>query len=135
MSERIVWEGHLALDVPDGWESGTENGVITIYDPDGVGALQLSFLRAKKTTVVDTEHLARVFARDRGWTDVALVPVQLGGVAATYFESSSDEEYWRVWTCGRHDRGALVTYNCDESDRDRERTLIDGILGSIEWPR
>jgi hypothetical protein len=135
---RVTWEGLLALDLPPRWEWTEEDGILTVYDPDGVGALLFSFGQPSAAEpVLDLEALGRQVARSQGLSDRAVVITSVGGHQATYFDGTSaeDDTFWRIWHVAQGQRIARITYSCDAGDRTIEAEPIDGILASVVWPR
>ncbi len=135
---RVTWEGLLALELPEHWAWTEEDGIITVYDPEGVGALLFSFgLPSAAETVLDLEALGRQVARSQGLSDHAVAVTPVGGNQATYFDGTSREHgtFWRIWHVAQGQRIARITYSCDGDDRAIEAEQIDAIVASIVWAK
>jgi len=140
MSERFIWEGWCSLDVPRGWSWTQEEGVITLFRDNGVGALHLSFGRRERLGPVDSTEaleLASSWARSRGWTDIGIRSVVLaGGPSAEfkYVEKTNEEStFWDVWYLVEHQRAALFTYVCESADAGVEENARERIVASFTW--
>ena len=137
MTRRVTWDGYLSLEVPSGWEWQEDEETISIFDPDGVGAVQISFAKAEdSSSSIEPEDFTAYFAKDVGFLDVSPVKTELGGLCASYFEGvdqDSEPSLWRVWSAGRNGRVATISYTCAESDRGAEKDHIDGMLDSLSW--
>jgi len=136
IEERVVWEGYLSVAIPDGWQHEEDNGTISIFDPEGVGALQISFARGPEDVDINLHEWSQNFANNAGLGTVDPREAMLAGIAASTFEAlSHDNEptYWRIWHCGSHGRVATISYLCAADDRDTERPTIDRLVNSIRW--
>ena len=134
-SQRVRWDGYLSVLLPPGWDFSEESGVIAIFDPDGVGATQMSFARARPPATPNAHDLAKRFAASHGFGTVDPTAVLVGGLEAAVFEAIErrTRNYWRVWhACGRG-RVATITYTCQDEDRDVERAAVDELVQGIEW--
>lgn len=137
MTSRVTWDGYLSLEIPRGWEWQEDDGTISIFDPDGVGAVQISFASAEDpSSPIEPEDFTAYFAKDVGFLDVSPVKIKLGGLPASYFEGvdqDSEPSLWRVWSAGRNGRVATISYTCAESDQSAESVHVDGMLDSVSW--
>jgi hypothetical protein len=135
IKDHMVWEGYLSLDLPRGWEIQEEDSIISIYNPQGVGALQISFARASsKAARIDAHDLTSNFAAGQGFEDVSPRSAELAGLEGSYFEGiNMDGELWRIWQAGRNGRAVLISYTCGACDAAVERGEIDEIIASIRW--
>lgn len=117
----------ITVTIPEEWEVYQENGVVTIYDPvKGVGALQLSLYgKSKEVNVLDE---LKDYLSDK-YEDVAVDLLDGRAYSETVDE---DDVYWRYWLFLKKDDIIFMSYNCDEEEKDRETTVIDEIIRSIE---
>jgi hypothetical protein len=131
---QVIWEGFVSLLIPEPWESGEDEGVMTIFNPNGVGALQISFAKSVAPTI-DLEELTEKMSRDVG-LKTSSRPTTVGSVWSTYVEGVSGEgepTYWRIWHIAGRDRVACVTYNCAPSNAGVETESVDRVLASWTW--
>jgi hypothetical protein len=136
LSEAVVWEGFVTLEVPQDWAFSDEDGTISIFRSDGVGALQLSF--ATHQPPADLERLTLDLARKvRLEANPVKSDLELGGVPTAYVEGYScdaERSFWRIWhTAVSEGRVARVTYTCVAEDSSIERHAVDTILSTCRW--
>ncbi len=138
-TERVGWEGWFTASLPRGWDHEVSDGLISIRDPAGVGALQVSVSKATAAALapsaVEAAAVLRAFAQVRSW---ALVPGALatqdnGAEARGDVECRHGGDYWRVWWLARDTRRLLATYNCREEDAPAEAEVCAKIVDSIQW--
>ncbi len=134
---RVQWPGFFQLELPAHWSHEVEDGVVSIFERDGVGVLQLSMARREGDAPAAArgagEMLER-FANDQGWTDVAMPKVvHLGELERADVEHVSRREYWRVWTVAEAGRMVLATYNCRAEDRSSEVDVCLAIVESLRF--
>ncbi len=140
--DEINIDGWFRALIPPTWEVDDDEGNedIVIFDPAGVGELNISFLEK---------------AKDRGKRDIAGEMIyewaeELGHefdyeisivkrnkdllIASTDFtadEPDGEIEYWRIFAVIGNKIALDINYNCGVEDRDREEGIIDGIVDSI----
>lgn len=132
----MVWEGCFSVAVPAGWDCDEVDGTVSFYDPDGVGAVQVSFAAGPNDADVDIDWWSEKFADEQGLAEVKAVNDTLGGLKAIRFEALTKEgepAFWRVWHCGSNGRVATVSYTCAADDAEVERIAVDRLLASIRW--
>lgn len=140
MLHRLVWEGLCSLEIPQDWSVREEEGVISIFNPQGVGALQISFAARERTGAVSATEpmeLASEWTRARGIADVGLKRLMHFGMHAVEFETieRSDEDltFWQVWAIVGERRAAFVTYVCDAADALVEKSERERIMASFSF--
>jgi hypothetical protein len=120
--------------MPERWAGTEDDGVITICDDNGVGALQASFVRTPGVVALDDiDNAARGFMKQLGLP--AATSVEIGTVAGTqavYFSGSVGDEHWRVWHFGRARRMCCLTYNCSFADKGVEEATVNEIVSHLE---
>lgn len=125
---RFDGDGWVAELAPN-WESEEEEDCVAFFDPDGVGALEISTAH-KEDGPIDAEELEEM-ATKCAPDGVELSACELGcweGLSAS-FEDAGDA--WRIW-CVRSGSCALfITYNCNTDDRGTEDPVVDELLRSI----
>lgn len=136
----VTKEGWYRLTLPDGWEADEDEAPVAIYDPQGVGALQLTAESPKARKAgerIDVFLMMRAFLKRVG-VDVdesASRRESRNGLewAFTEYEADSPDGrvFWRLWFATNHDVLAFLTYACPAEDREVERTAVDGIVESM----
>ena len=127
----------VSMDVPIGWEASEEDAIVSIYDPEGgVGALNVSLAR-RMTDARDGElhMLAKSFAAQRNWPPPAFLNATLPAGPAVEFSHRDGATYWQVWHISGPGHVAVVTYNCEVADAERESAIRKEIVESIAWTR
>jgi hypothetical protein len=138
MNARVVWDGWFSVELPDGWEYKDENDTITVYDPDGVGALTISAARRHRAALPDAREaadLALKFARQQGW-DIKPDEVEslsLGGGPAAKIAHRDASDYWEVWQALDQNRLVTLSYVCNAADAPVEAEARKSIITSFKW--
>jgi hypothetical protein len=137
---RISWPGICSVDLPNRWQFAEADGVLNFFREDGVGALQISFLRRNRVaapTLKEAQILTIDFAkqRNREIVDNEVHTLSVGGGPASEIEffGSSSGEYWHVWHLVGQHFAAFVSYTSGAEDRDRERAETTAIVHSFQW--
>lgn len=139
--ELVTFEGWFALDLPRDWEWEETDGVISVYAPDGPGAIHFSCLhREKRAAPSADEVLANTqrFVVEQEWEIPRdeITTLKLDGSPATRFETYAqgrEAEYWQVWHIVEKRRAVLATYVCDAGDEDEEREVRERVMASFQW--
>lgn len=135
-------EGWFRIDLPDGWEVEEEGGgPAAIFRRGGTGALQVSAqapqpLRSGER--VDVGLLFGAYLRGIGVDPGRTRPERFrrGGAewaAGEYVEEDSrgGRTFWRLWMALGRDVLVFLTYACPESDRERDREAVEGIVATL----
>ncbi|MEW5849916.1 MAG: hypothetical protein AB2A00_14065 [Myxococcota bacterium] len=139
----VTWEGWFALDVPRGWHWEETDGIISVYNPEGAGALHFSCLYREGCDEPDLDEvkdMAQRFTDEQGW-DVPAEDIHvrtLDGTPVVEMElvtPSPEPEYWQVWHLIDRTRAILATYVCDAGDEEEERTVREKLMSSFRWDR
>ncbi len=136
-------KGWFRCVLPDGWTVDESEEPLSIYRPDGAGALQVTVQAIrplKPGEKIDVALMLSSFLRSTGVDpDAAPVRRRRGpGLDWAFAEHAGEapegggRALWRVWMATNHDIVAFLTYACAEEDRDRERAEVDRILDSLE---
>jgi hypothetical protein len=133
---KVQWDGYISLSIPDEWDWEEEDGVISIYNSNGVGAIQISFVESDEPgALFKPEDFVSLFIREQ-FGFVAPTSIMLGRIPAAYFEGVDNDpepSYWRVWAAGEKGRGVTISYNCTASDHQLEKAEIDAMINSVDW--
>lgn len=128
----VVTEPTWQAILPDGWESQRDDNCVTLYHPDGVGALQIS--AAFKYFLVTDEDL-RDFASEHLQAGAKIRELTCGEFAGFTLAFGVDDAYWRHWYLRRDNQMLFVTYNCPRDDRGTEDEPVSQILASLRHRR
>jgi hypothetical protein len=117
------------LELPSGWESDEGDPVVSMFHPNGVGALQISaFFRRDSIGDKDLRDLAD----ERLATSPTPEPVNLGaftGLQVTYVD---DGTFWSRWYVRHGHQALLITYNCLVADRGSEFDEVKRVLLTLK---
>jgi hypothetical protein len=127
--------------IPPSWEVDDDDEEVVIFEPDGFGELNISFLekvngRSKRD--IASEIIA-------GWADEFGQKIEYEAsiikrsrdtliVTADFIsdEPEGEIEYWRIFAVIGNRLALDINYSCDIEDRSREEEIIEGIVDSIE---
>lgn len=119
------------VELPPDWCAQNCRGNVAIYDPNGVGALQISSIRKQhEVTEADLRETAGGFPANAD----ELRPIQVGEFVGLWCESQEAESYWVRWLIARGSVMLFITYNCAASERGRERDMLTRVLTSLKCP-
>lgn len=113
--------------LPD-WVGEREEDCSTLYDPEGVGVLQISgYTKDSEVTVEDLKDLAQ---------EKIEAGVQLSESISGDFKGLTgifDEEgqYWQYWYVSHKKTALFITYNCEVADREVEMDDIKIMVASL----
>lgn len=141
-STRARWDGWFSIEMPKHWQVDESGDAISIFDPNGVGAITLSVLSSLIENS-DCRHmaleLAKRFSDQRGWSipSSALHVSGSDAVARCTFEyvQTGDEttDYWSVSVFCKRDRAVLMSYVAAASDESSERAKRRVIYDGFRW--
>jgi hypothetical protein len=118
-----------SLSLIEDWEAEHDAECDSIYNPNGVGALQISTL--KKQTVVTDQDL-KALASQHSESDVKINQVFSGDFSGITFSLVIDDDYWRYWYLRSGFVVLFVTYNCNLEDKAVEEKQVNLILNSLK---
>ncbi len=120
-----LWE----INLLDGWAAQRGKHCVTIYHPDGVGALQVSAYQNPRAKVT-REDLLEATNLDAE-TQKHLGEQQWGGFEGFQLVYSADGTFWRKWWLGADKTMVLVTYNCELKEQEVECEAIGAMVSSL----
>jgi hypothetical protein len=145
MTSQLISLGPVQLTVPEDWADitheleGTDNPY-TVADPqDGVGALQLSFGLFQGGKVPDPSEkelrtMVLRFGEERGMGDALDESTfSKGPLAGAGMSFHTGEDFMRVWFVSDGKNFALVTYTCAWDAQEREVSLCEEIVQSLQF--
>ena len=127
--------GWFTLELPDGWESETEDCVTTLRGPLGVGVIFVSGGRhagGRQKSFGGADFLER-FLQSIG---IELPEDSIGcaegvGCRLYSFEREDAGRVWRYWSITDDETALLVSYTCASEDEGEEDDEVEGIVTSI----
>lgn len=132
LSDPLGW---FTLQLPDGWESETEDSVTTLRGPLEAGVLFVSGGRhagGRQASFGGADFLAG-FLRSIG-IEVGADAIEMNeGIGYRVYSYGRDAggQHWRYWSVTDNETALLVSYTCATEDQDREAEDIDAIVESI----
>jgi hypothetical protein len=134
-------KGWYRMTLPDGWEVDEDESPLSIYHPDGAGALQVTAETPRPLPPggkIDVFLMLRAFLKQTGVDfDETLATRSFGGgLDRAFYEYSADSPEegrvtWRSWMVTNHDIVVFLTYACREEDEELERAAVDSIVASL----
>jgi len=116
------------IDLLPEWTGEHDEECSTIYHPNGVGALQISaYSKGGAVTAEDLEDLALEHI-EAGAKPVEANTGQFKGFSLAF---GVDGEFWQYWYARHGSTALLVTYNCEEADRNREIGEIKEMVATL----
>lgn len=133
--------GWYRLEVPEGWQVDDDENPVAIYHPEGAGALQVTAETPRPLPPggkIDVFLMLRAFLKQTGVDfdeTLARRSTELG-LDRSFYEYEADSPgdgkiVWRSWMVTNHDVVVFLTYACREEEKEMERELIEGIVGSL----
>lgn len=119
-----------SIDVPAGWEHEAEDTLDTFFDPDGVGALQISSLTKGSGDVTDAdlvESIEDMKLADRPRAEAALGPF----TGYTLEKTHEDGQAGRYWFLRAGPLLLFVTYFCEKQDAGKEAGIVAKALSTL----
>ncbi|MCG8434152.1 MAG: hypothetical protein MJA83_08990 [Gammaproteobacteria bacterium] len=124
--ETALWK----TTVPDHWTAEDDEDGICFYDPDGVGALQVSCSEKEEGLVEESD--LEYFAAELIESDIEYTKVRIGNLAGLLFEYTDDEdEYWKEWYLACDDLFFYLTWNRPEEQGEKEDAIALEIIHTI----
>ena len=121
----LNWE----VDLPKNWEGELENDIHLFYDPDGVGALQISAYIKTDGAITEKEILERTELDENKHSH--LLQSEWGQFHGYHLIFREGDTFWKNWWLAKGNVFLFITYNCDIADKDIEFKTIDMILSSL----
>jgi hypothetical protein len=119
-----------SIDVPAGWEHETEDTLDTFFDPDGVGALQISSLTKGGGDVTDAELIESI--EDMKLAECPRVAAAFGPFTGYALEKLHDDgQAGRYWFLRAGPLLLFVTYFCDRQDAGKEARIVEKSLNTL----
>ncbi len=139
--DEISIDGWFKAMIPPNWEVDDTEGEVIIFNPDGFGELSVNFMEksidgSKKDAAQEiisewAEQLEQSMpyevSIDKRNKDVLVMSAEF--IAE---EPEGEIEFWRIFGIVGKKKALDASYSCPVEDRDREESLLDGIVDSIQ---
>lgn len=126
---RVGW---YAFRYPEGWEIEEKGGFVAVYNPDGVGALHISAYQTPSPVNPQEEILNQFSHREPPVVEEDVVATVEGSKKVASLEQVVKHSFQKSWFISDNCYFVLVTYDCDEEDRDVELSRVEEIVKSIQ---
>ena len=120
------------LRLPDDWDHEVEDNIVTLYHPDGVGALILS---SPPTDGNVSRDDLLFFTSEQLEQGIEPTDVKVGdfrGIELIY--EDGDGNYWREWFLSADEIMLQISYTCPVGREEKEEGMIDVILATLRKP-
>lgn len=126
---KTIQTENWSLELPEDWEVEQDDICLSVWQSDGVGALQFSTAR-KDSPVTDSDLLE--FAEDHLNRSANPVPVTLGEFSGFELCYEFQEIWWRLWFLRAGSTALFITYNCNVSNAGFEADVVDAVLANLK---
>ena len=136
MSLYVSPSGWYKLQYPAVWEHDDENDMVAFYEPKhGVGTVQISAYSVEKSENASPRTLLLEYLGQHNIEVVdenIALKTQCDKIIAQC-EYISDRRYWAIWVIRKFKKMLFVTYNCNEEEKDIERSDVERLVNSIDF--
>ncbi len=125
---------NFSFNYLDHWLLNEENNLLTLYNPDGYGALNVSYYYLNDNVTIDrvNELIDYVSDNSNEINSKELKPKIINNEKFVYVDLINNlDEYWRYWIYSNKEIILFITYNCENSDIEKEKLTINNIVDSI----
>ena len=119
-----------SVELPAGWTSEEVPECTEFFADSGVGALQLSAARNSNGPATDGD--LRDFAKEHLDAGAPVKSVRCGTFTGFYLHYSMGDIYQRQWWLRCADTIVMATYTCDSEHKNKEDTVVDSILSTLQ---
>lgn len=134
----LNYKNFIQITIPDNWTVEENNDLLSFYStPNGVGALQMSFINVTKDNIdVDKELVSitenRIRESGLEGKDINTNYYRLNSFAISEMEYTIDDNYWRNWFFIKDKKMIFITYNCLKTNHEVEFNDVQKIISSIK---
>ena len=127
MNEKSFHDPNTGLQFayPMNWEIETNGKIISVYNPEGVGALQFSIYQGSKMPAHTRDYLQSLLNKHQISTEVV---VDRNYDIASFIDDAG--KYWKYWLVHTNSKLIFATYNCYEADSQKEINEMETIVRS-----
>jgi len=123
---RVGWSA-WSIDILPEWENEDDPECLTIYHPNGVGALQLSSAKKQEGSVTQ-EDLD--FHTKQEWGNPS--KCTFGDFAGQAYKFVSEDSFWFWWILANGSVLLRASYNCEIQDKNVEIEEINNMLKTLK---
>ena len=116
------------VSLPDDWEVEEDDEVVAIFNPTGMGELQISTVKYDEPVSGDA---LLDFAEEHIEAGAEPEEVTLGEFDGLVLDYELDGEYGCEWYLVSGSLFLFVTYVCDAGDEEQEHDVVEMILESL----
>ena len=117
------------LSINEAWHHEESDGVITISNPEGYGALQVSsYLKDSPVVVNDLKDLASEHIE----AGAKVTFSEINGNQSLTLAFGKDGNFWQEWYVAIGNRALYITYNCSELDIEHEIGIVKTMVASLK---
>lgn len=137
--ETFLFEKWIKITIPEKWNLEEGDGILTIYGDKGVGAMNISFIKRKKTSNNLKEDLWELLQNHINLKNINkfIINPEIDEEKSRYLigklEYLIEHNFWRIWFLLEDKRLLFITYNCDYNQSEHERDVVDKIIDSIKF--
>ena len=134
MNEYISRHNTFSFRYPNDWELEQEDNLLTVYNNNGVGALNISYYYPPKGYKVNKiNELIDYLSENAVGINAAETKQNIIAKEDHVYVDYIDKEkaYWQYWLFSDDKTVIIVTYNCEEPDREKERTVVKQIIETL----
>lgn len=117
-----------SINLPDDWDEEHDDEGVTLFNPDGVGVLEISAV--ERDEVVDDGFLEDM-ASEHLEAGAEPSEVEFGDFEGLEFSYGDDDKYWREWYLRADSLMLYITYHCPLADEGREDDEVEAILETL----
>lgn len=124
-----TYESNLwSINLPDHWDEEHDEEGVTLFNPHGCGALEISAL--EQEGVVD-EGFLEYMAEEHLEAGAEPDEVACGDFEGLEFSYSDEGTFWREWYLRADNLILYVTYHCPLVDEGSENEELEAILETL----
>lgn len=120
-----------SINLPDAWEEEHDDEGVTLFDPQGCGALEISAVVQEEP--VD-EGFLEYMASEHLEAGAEPEEVEFGDFEGLEFGYADQDNYWREWYLRADNLMLYITYHCPLVDEGREDDEVDAMLETLQLP-
>lgn len=133
----VNYEDYLTYEIPDNWCWEETEDMLLIYNPDGDGAVTVSFYNILEMQATLEKYISVMAKKFIDQNQITLhAPLILHGNKDTkstlYGEgTTSDNWFIKLWVVAKYPKIVFATYQCEE--KTSELKICDAIIGSMKF--
>jgi len=117
-----------SISIEPNWQMTEDSECVTIYNDNGVGALQIS--SARKISGMVTQEDLDFYNKPEWGVPEKCVAGEFSGQRYTF---AKDGHYWTWWIVGKNSTLLRITYNCLSGNESFEDQSVKSMLNSLKY--